>query len=87
MNEVRLEIKEYNPKTDESEYEVEVKAVKLTYLPPKISEEQIELFFESRKKSGSGSDDLDKVDYDEAAHCAIVWFTNSEGQLKKVGIV
>lgn len=82
MNEVKLQIGEYYPKTDESEDEVEVTAVKVTNLPPKISKEQIELFFESRKKSGIESDDLDKVDYDEAAHCAIVWFKNSEGQLK-----
>lgn len=87
MNEVKLQIGEYHPKTDESEDEVEVMAVKVTNLPPKISKEQIELFFESRKKSGIESDDLDKVDYDKAAHCAIVWFKNSEGQLKNAGIV
>lgn len=87
MNDVRLQIEEYHPKADESDNEVEVRAVKVTNLPPKISKEQVELFFESRKKSGSGSDDLDTVDYDEAAHCAIVWFTDSEGQLKNAGIV
>lgn len=87
MNDVRLQIEEYHPKADESEDEVEVRAVKVTNLPPKISKEQIELFFESRKKSGSGSDDLDTVDYDEAAHCAIVWFTDSEGKLKNSGVV
>nr|XP_034317327.1 protein mono-ADP-ribosyltransferase PARP14 isoform X2 [Crassostrea gigas] len=78
MDEVQLKIDEYHPKTEESEDEVEVMAVKVTNLPPKISKEQIELFFESRKKSGSGSDDVDKVDYDKAAHFAIVWFKNSE---------
>lgn len=87
MNEVQLKIEEYHPRTDESEDEVEVMAVKVTNLPPKISKEQIELFFESRKKSGSGSDDVEKVDYDKAAHFAIVWFKNSEGQLKNAGIV
>lgn len=87
MNEVRLQIKEHHFKTNESGDEVEVMAVKVTNLPPKISKEQIELFFESRKKSGTGSDDLDKVDYDEAARCAIVWFKNSAGKLKNAGAV
>lgn len=87
MNEVQLKIEEYQPKTVESEDEVEVMAVKVTNLPPKISKDQIELFFESRKKSSSGIDDLDKVDYDEAAHCAIVRFKKSEGQLKNAGFV
>lgn len=87
MNEERLQIKECHFKANESGYDVEVIAVKVTNLPPKISKEQIELFFESHKKSGSGSDDLDKVDYDKAAHCAIVRFKNSEGQLKNAGIV
>lgn len=87
MNEVRLQIEENHFKTNESGDEVEVMAVKVTNLPPKISKDQIELFFESRKKSGSGIDDLDKVDYDEAAHCAIVRFKNSAGQLKNAGAV
>lgn len=61
--------------------------VKVINLSFKISKEQIELFFESRKKSGSGSDDLDKVDYDKVVYFVIVWFKNFEGQLKNVGIV
>lgn len=61
--------------------------VKVINLLFKISKEQIELFFESRKKSGIESDDLDKVDYDEVVYCVIVWFKNFEGQLKNVGIV
>lgn len=85
MNKVQLKIEEYHPEINESTDEVEVTAVKVTNLPPKISKEQIELFFESRKKSGSG--EFEKVDYDEATHCAVVWFKDPEGQLKNAGIV
>lgn len=81
MNKMQLRIKEYYPETDESEDEMEVTAVKVTNLPPKISKEQIELFFENIKRSGS--EEFKKVDYDEAANCAIVWFNDSKGQLEK----
>lgn len=77
---MQLQIKEYHKQTDESTEEGLVMAVKVTNLPPKIRKLQIELFFESPKKSGSGNEDLEKVDYDEATHCAIVWFKESEGQ-------
>lgn len=80
MEEMQLNIEEYHPQTEESEDQVEVMAVKVTNLPPNIRKLQIELFFESAKKSGSRSEDLENVEYDEAAHCAIIWFKDSEGQ-------
>lgn len=81
MDEMQLQIKQYHKKKDESEGLV--MAVKVTNLPPKIRKLQVELFFENPKKSGSGNEDLEKVDYDEAANCAIVWFKESEGQCRK----
>lgn len=81
MDEMQLQIKQYHKKKDESERLV--MAVKMTNLPPKIRKLQVELFFENLKKSGSGNEDLEKVDYDEAANCAIVWFKESEGQCRK----
>lgn len=79
MDEMQLQIEEYHQKAVESTGKVDVAAVKVTNLPPKIRKLQIELFFESPKKSGSSNEDLKKVDYDEATHCAIVWFKKSEG--------
>lgn len=81
MNKMQLQIKEYYPKTDDSEDDMEVTAVKVTNLPPKISKEQIELFFENIRRSGS--EEFKKVDYDEAANCAIVWFNDSKGKMEK----
>lgn len=81
MNMMQLQIKDYYPETDESEDEIDVTAVKVTNLPPKISKEQIELFFENIKRSGS--EEFKKVDYDEAANCAIVWFNDSKGKLEE----
>lgn len=78
INKVQLQIGEYHPEIDESEDEVMGTAVKVTNLPPKISKEQIELAFESLKKSG-GSEEVKKVNYDEAARYAIVWFKDPEG--------
>lgn len=54
--------------------------VKVINLFFKIRKLQIELFFESFKKSGSGNEDLEKVDYDEVIYCVIVWFKEFEGQ-------
>lgn len=76
MDEMQLQIEEYHQK---GKGKVDVAAVKVTNLPPKIRKLQIELFFESPKKSGSSNEDLKKVDYDEATHCAIVWLKKSEG--------
>lgn len=75
MDEMRLQIEEHHQTT------IDVVAVKVTNLPPKIRKLQIELFFENPKKSGCSNEDLEKVDYDEATHCAIVWLKKSEGQL------
>lgn len=74
MDEMQLQIEEYHQKAVESTGKVDVAAVKVTNLPPKIRKLQIELFFESPKKSGSSYEDLD-----EATHCAIVWLKKSEG--------
>lgn len=84
MDEMQLRIEEYHTHTDESEDQVEVMAVRVTNLPPKIRKLQIELFFESLKKSGSSNEDLDKVEYDEVDHCAIVWFSDPKGQFEKM---
>lgn len=81
---MQLQIKKYHPKTDNSREEVKVMAVQVTNLPPKIRKLQIELFFESPKKSGCS--EFEKVNYDDATHCAIVWFKDSEGQLVKIQI-
>lgn len=82
---MQLQIEEYHPKTDKRKGEVNVMAVKVTNLPPKIRKLQIELFFESPKKSGCS--EFEKVNYDDAAHCAIVWFKDSEGQLVKFQVL
>uniref|UniRef100_K1RBT7 N-myc-interactor n=1 Tax=Magallana gigas TaxID=29159 RepID=K1RBT7_MAGGI len=78
MDEMQLQIEEHHLTTIESTGKVDVAAVKVTNLPPKIRKLQIELFFENPKKSGSSNGDLEKVDYDEATHCAIVWLKKSE---------
>ncbi|XP_061194415.1 protein mono-ADP-ribosyltransferase PARP14-like isoform X2 [Saccostrea echinata] len=80
MNKQQIEIEEYNPAVDsevkgESD-DLEVTAVKVTNLPPKATDEQIELFFENPRKSGGG--EVEKVEFDEATKSAIVWFKDPE---------
>ena len=82
INRQKVHIEEYRPPQDESgesseEEHEEAGAIKVTKLPPGTSEEAITLFFENRKKSGGG--DVEKVEYDEANHSAVVWFTEAEG--------
>lgn len=45
MDEMQLQIEEYHQKAVESTGKVDVAAVKVTNLPPKIRKLQIELFF------------------------------------------
>ncbi|XP_062609393.1 uncharacterized protein LOC134271160, partial [Saccostrea cucullata] len=76
MNKQEIEVEEYHPSADRESEEQEVTAVKVTNLPPRTSEDQIELFFENRKKSGGG--EVEKVEIDEATNSAIVWFKEVE---------
>jgi hypothetical protein len=79
----KVEVEEYHPcqgETVNSSEEEEVGgALRVTKLPPGTSEEQITLFFENRKKSGGG--EVEKVEYDEAAGSAVVWFKDADGIL------
>ena len=82
INKQKVDIEEYRPPQDESgesseEEHEEAGAIKVTKLPPGTTEEAITLFFENRKKSGGG--EVEKVEYDEANHSAVVWFTEAEG--------
>jgi hypothetical protein len=79
MNKQQIEIEEYYPPVlDQSEELEETTAIRVVNLPPGVSEEQIELFFENRKKSGGG--DVDRVEYDEDTNSAVVWFIDASGK-------
>ncbi|XP_062593153.1 protein mono-ADP-ribosyltransferase PARP14-like, partial [Saccostrea cucullata] len=80
MNKQPIEIEEYHLPADsevkgESD-DLEVRAVKVTNLPPKTSEDQIELFFENSRKSGGG--EVEKVEFDEDSNSAVVWFKDAD---------
>ena len=77
MNNVKIHIEEYYPQSDESEGEIEVSAILVTHLPPNVTDQQIELFFENSKKSGGG--EVNQVKFNQSANSAIVWFKNAEG--------
>ncbi|XP_062600984.1 protein mono-ADP-ribosyltransferase PARP14-like [Saccostrea cucullata] len=81
INKQRIEVEEYHPflKDEGSTSEVEQDqrgAIKVTKLPSGTSEEELTLFFESRKKSGGG--EVDKVKYDEDTNSAIIWFEDAD---------
>lgn len=77
MNKVEIQIEEFYPQSDESEGEIEVSAILVTNLPPNVTDQQIELFFENSKKSGGG--EVQRVEYDKEARSAIVTFKDAEG--------
>ncbi|XP_078312815.1 protein mono-ADP-ribosyltransferase PARP14-like [Crassostrea virginica] len=81
INKQKVDVQEYCPPENESgesseEEHEEAGAIKVTKLPPGTTEEAITSFFENRKKSGGG--EVEKVEYDEANHSAVVWFTEAE---------
>uniref|UniRef100_A0A8B8E892 Poly [ADP-ribose] polymerase n=1 Tax=Crassostrea virginica TaxID=6565 RepID=A0A8B8E892_CRAVI len=76
MNKVEIQIEEFYPQSDESEGEIEVSAILVTNLPPNVTDQQIELFFENSKKSGGG--EVQRVEYDKEARSAIVTFKDAE---------
>ena len=83
INKQKIDIKEYRLPQDESGESSEKKheeagAIKVTKLPPGTTEEAITLFFENSKRSGGG--EVEKVEYDEANHSAVVWFREVEGK-------
>lgn len=82
LNKKKVEVEGYRPTADKdessSEEEEEIGgAIKVTKLPPETTEEEIILFFENRKKNGGG--EVEKVDYDESTHTAVIWFKKDDG--------
>ena len=82
INKQKVDIEEYRPPQDESgesseEEHEEAGAILVTNLPPNVTDQQIELFFENSKKSGGR--EVQKVEYDKEARSAIVTFKDAEG--------
>lgn len=89
MNKQQIEIEEYHPPAENENLDIseeveEPTAVKVMNLPLKISEEQLELFFENRKKSGGG--EVERVEYDVDTNSAVVWFKDTNGKSTSLNI-
>ena len=78
MKKKEIQIEVNYRQSDESEGGIEVSAILVTNLPPNVTDQQIELFFENSKKSGGG--EVQKVEYDKEARSAIVTFKDVEGK-------
>ena len=77
MNKVEIRIEEFHPQSDESDGEIEVSTILVTNLPPNVTDQQIELFFENSKKSGGG--EVQRVEYEKKARSAMVTFKDARG--------
>lgn len=72
INRVEIEIKEYYPKSDKNDKQMDVSAILVTRLPPNVTDQQIELFLKNSKKIELG--EVHSMEYDCNAKSAVVWF-------------